>query len=95
MKTIIIKIFARKSSLIIIPTLYEILFFGKTDYRVTADKIIRSLSSSSYKAIVGTNGNFLLMHSVGSIPHNNEIDVPLNYADYYFLEALIRKKNMK
>ena len=75
--------------------LYELASFGKTDYRVTADKIIRSLSSSSYKAIVGTNGNFLLMHSVGSIPHNNEIDVPLNYADYYFLEALIRKKNMK
>jgi len=33
------------------------------------------------------------MHSVGSIPHNQEIDVPLNYADYYFLEALLRKKN--
>ena len=38
------------------------------------------------------NGNFLLMHCVGSIPHNGEIDVPLNYADYYyFLEALKRK----
>ena len=31
------------------------------------------------------------MHSVGSIPHGSNIDVPLNYADYYFLEALIRK----
>ena len=32
------------------------------------------------------------MHSVGSIPHRSEVDVPLNYADYYFIEALKRKK---
>ncbi len=41
------------------------------------------------------NGNFILMHSVGSIPHNAEIDVPLNYADYYFLEALKRKRDIE
>ena len=35
------------------------------------------------------------MHSVGSIPHNNEIDKPLNYADYYYLEALVRKANLE
>ena len=35
------------------------------------------------------------MHSVGSIPHGSCIDVPLNYADYYFLEALIRKGNLE
>ena len=35
------------------------------------------------------------MHSVGSIPHGSSIDVPLNYADYYFLEALIRKQNIE
>ena len=50
-----------------------------------------SLSSPAYRAQLGKNGCFLLMHSVGSIPHNNEIDVPLNYADYYFLEALNRR----
>lgn len=61
----------------------------------TADKIISSLSSPAYLALVGTNGNFVLMHSVGSIPHNQEIDVPLNYADYYFLEALARKINLE
>ncbi|GHV49952.1 glucuronyl hydrolase [Bacteroidia bacterium] len=59
-----------------------------------ADSIMQSLSSPSYRAAPGTNGNFILMHSVGSIPHKNEIDVPLNYADYYFLEALKRKKDM-
>ena len=44
---------------------------------------------------VRKNGNFLLMHSVGSIPHGTEIDVPLNYADYYFLEALKRKRDIE
>ena len=61
-------------------------------YKTYADSIMISLSSSAYRAVLGTNGNFLLMHSVGSIPHNSEIDVPLNYADYYYLEALKRKR---
>lgn len=64
-------------------------------YKETADKIMESLGSPAYRAKVGTNGNFILMHSVGSIPHGAEIDVPLNYADYYFLEALIRKREME
>jgi len=72
--------------------LYELSSLGKPEYKETADKIIETLSSPAYLAIVGTNCNFLLMHSVGSIPHASEIDVPLNYADYYFLEALSRKK---
>lgn len=59
-----------------------------------ADSIMSSLASSTYRAPLGTNGHFLLMHSVGSIPHKAEIDVPLNYADYYFLEALKRKKSL-
>lgn len=61
-------------------------------YAQLADRIMLSLSSPAYRAPLGKNGCFLLMHSVGSIPHNNEIDVPLNYADYYFLEALHRRK---
>lgn len=71
--------------------LYELSEYGKSEYKITADKIISSLSGEAYRAIVGTNHNFLLMHSVGSIPHGQEIDVPINYADYYFLEALTRK----
>ena len=63
-------------------------------YKETADKIMESLGSPAYRAKVGTNGNFILMHSVGSIPHGQEIDVPLNYADYYFLEGLMRKKRL-
>ena len=56
---------------------------------------MESLGSPAYRAAVGTNGNFILLHSVGSSPHGAEIDVPLNYADYYFLEALIRKREME
>ena len=55
-----------------------------------AEKQIRTLASPEYLAPVGTNGNFLLKHSVGNLPGGSEIDVPLPYADYYFLEALNR-----
>ncbi|MBO9660701.1 MAG: glycosyl hydrolase family 88 [Chitinophagaceae bacterium] len=52
--------------------------------------MLHSLAGPSYRAVEGENGNFLLKHSVGSIPHQVEIDVPLVYADYYFIEALHR-----
>ncbi|MGV8829468.1 MAG: glycoside hydrolase family 88 protein [Breznakibacter sp.] len=58
-----------------------------------AEKQLNSLSSPAYRAELGTNNNFLLMHSVGSIPHGSEIDQPLVYADYYFLEALLRYRS--
>ncbi|TDE44519.1 glucuronyl hydrolase [Flavobacterium rhamnosiphilum] len=61
-------------------------------YLTSAEKMIQSLASDKYRAKLGENGGFLLMHSVGSIPHKSEIDVPLTYADYYFLEALLRYK---
>ncbi|HEX9971015.1 MAG TPA: glycoside hydrolase family 88 protein [bacterium] len=64
-------------------------------YKQTADKILASLSSAQYRASIGENGNFLLMHSVGSKPGNVEIEVPLIYADYYFLEANLRRLNIK
>lgn len=76
--------------------LYEMsTYLPERGYREVADKIMESLGSPAYRAQVGTNGNFILMHSVGSIPHGSEIDVPLNYADYYFLEALIRKRELE
>jgi len=64
----------------------------KKNYIDVAETILKSLSSSTYRAKEGTNGGYLLLHSVGTIPGNNEIDVPLTYADYYFLEALLRYK---
>ncbi|SMO48966.1 glycoside hydrolase family 88 protein [Solitalea koreensis] len=61
-------------------------------YVSAAEKIIRSLSSDAYRAKLGENGGFLLMHSAGAVPHKSEVDVPLTYADYYFVEALHRYK---
>lgn len=63
-----------------------------TGYRQAAIEMLHTLAGPAYRAPEGANGNFILMHSVGSIPHNNEIDVPLVYADYYFMEALQRYK---
>ena len=59
-------------------------------YVTVAEKIINSLSTKAYRSEIGENGGFILKHSVGSLPHKSEIDVPLTYADYYFLEALLR-----
>lgn len=62
----------------------------RTKYRVGATTILTSLGSDNYRAKPGSNNDFLLKHSVGNLPGNNEVDVPLVYADYYFLEALLR-----
>jgi rhamnogalacturonyl hydrolase YesR len=55
-----------------------------------AEKQLRTLSSDLYRNAPANNGNFILKHSVGHLPGNSEVDVPLIYADYYYLEALIR-----
>ncbi|MGN0231707.1 MAG: glycoside hydrolase family 88 protein [Muribaculaceae bacterium] len=62
-------------------------------YRKYARSIVETLSSADFLAQEGSNGGFLLMHSVGSKPANSEVDVPLNYADYYYLEALKRLRD--
>lgn len=64
-------------------------------YTNLAIKMLHSLASPEYRADLGTNADFIIKHSVGSIPHINEIDKPLVYADYYFLEALARYKKLK
>lgn len=64
------------------------------NYLSKAEHMLKSLSAEPYKAAIGTNGGFILKHSVGSIPHGGEIDVPLTYADYYYIEALMRYKKL-
>ncbi|ASU36647.1 glycoside hydrolase family protein [Mucilaginibacter xinganensis] len=59
-------------------------------YFNAAQTILRTLSSPEYLAVPGANGGFILMHSVGHFPQKSEIDVPLTYADYYFVEAMKR-----
>jgi unsaturated chondroitin disaccharide hydrolase len=62
----------------------------KQKYITAAETILTTLSSSQYLATKGTNGGFLLKHSVGALPLKGEVDVALTYADYYFVEAMLR-----
>lgn len=66
---------------------------GKEEYAALANKILAGLSSPEYLAESGINGGFLLKHCVGNMPKKSEVDTPLNYADYYYLEALKYKFN--
>lgn len=59
-----------------------------------AETVLKNLSGEQYLAKKGENKGFILMHSVGHLPANSEIDTPLNYADYYYLESLMRYKNL-
>ncbi len=61
-----------------------------TRYLRIARQIINTLSSDEYLASEGTERGFLLKHSVGNKPGDSEVDVPLTYADYYLLEAILR-----
>ena len=61
-------------------------------YMKVAETQIRTLASPEYTAKLGENGCFILKHSVGAYPFKSEVDVPLTYADYYYLEALTRLK---
>ena len=66
---------------------------GQT-YFNAAETMLRTLSGPEYKAEIGTNGGFILKHGVGHLPENSEVDVPLTYGDYYFVEALVRYKKL-
>jgi hypothetical protein len=63
-------------------------------YRQIAEIQLRTLSSPQYLAEPGTNGNFILKHGVGHLPGKSEIDVPLTYGDYYYIEALLRYRHL-
>lgn len=79
---------------IVCSALFELADLAKEPrYSVYAMNMLESLASPQYRAPLGENADFLIMHCVGSIPHKSEIDKPLTYADYYFLEALLRYKN--
>lgn len=81
---------------VIASALYELSTYGNNGqtYRKAADKIMISLSTK-YIAPEGQNKGFILLHSTGSKPSSSEVDVPLSYADYYYLEALLRKNNLQ
>jgi hypothetical protein len=76
--------------------LYELCKYSENGafYKEKADQIMESLGTT-YASEPGENYGFILRHSVGHKPNNSEIDVPINYADYYFLEALVRKRKLE
>ena len=65
------------------------------EYIIKAEKILHSLSSPSYCSKTGENNYFILDHSVGHLPGGTEIDTSINYADYYYIEALLRYRMIK
>lgn len=68
---------------------------GNDNYSKVAMNILKELSTDKYTAAIGENSHFLLKHCVGDLPRNSEVDVPLNYADYYYIEALRRAKKLQ
>ncbi len=66
-------------------------YTNDSTYFKYGEDILKNLSAAPYLAQKGgDNLGFILKHSTGSLPHKSEIDAPLNYADYYFLEAMKR-----
>lgn len=63
-------------------------------YLTFAKQQLRSLTSPAYLAEKGTNSYFILKHSTGHFPGKSEVDAPLSYADYYYVEALLRLKKI-
>jgi unsaturated chondroitin disaccharide hydrolase len=63
-------------------------------YIRSAEIILKNLGKD-YLSKSGANKGFLLGHSTGSFPQQSEVDVPISYADYYYLEALLRQRESK
>jgi unsaturated chondroitin disaccharide hydrolase len=76
--------------------LYELSTYSSNgkSYRKAADQILSNLTKS-YQAKPGGSQGFILLHSTGHKPANSEIDVPISYADYYYLEALLRQDRLQ
>lgn len=84
------------AAMVIASALYELSTYSPKDkgYLEKANTIIKNVTEK-YSSKLGSNKGFILDHSTGHLPVNSEIDVPINYADYYYLEALVRAKKLK
>ncbi|MDT0648002.1 glycoside hydrolase family 88 protein [Zunongwangia sp. F260] len=73
--------------------LFELSSYAENeDYQKYSEKVLNSLHSEKYILSEDVQGPFILKHSTGHWPHKKEIDEPIIYADYYFLEAKLREK---
>jgi hypothetical protein len=66
----------------------------REQYLIITENIIMSMATQGYLAKQNECENFVLKHGVGNMPGGIEVDVPLIYGDYYFLEALMKYKNI-
>jgi len=84
------------SAAIMASALYELSCYSNNQkkYKEAADQILKSITSK-YRSPKGQNKGFILQNSTGQKPKKSEIDLPLNYADYYYLEALSRKEKLE
>ncbi len=83
------------SAAVMASALIELYNFTKDkSYLDYSNKVINTLSSNKYLLNSSVKAPFLLDHSTGNWPKKDEIDQPINYADYYFLEAIIRKQSL-
>lgn len=80
---------------VISSALYELSTYSKKENYLKIAKKMTATMASKYKSEEGANKGFILDHSTGHYPKNSEIDVPINYADYYFLEGLVREERLK
>jgi unsaturated chondroitin disaccharide hydrolase len=63
-------------------------------YRSAAERILSSLCQAPYLSErSGSSG--ILNHAVGNLPARTEIDVSLIYADYFFIESIVRYTHMQ
>lgn len=59
-----------------------------------AEKQLKSLSSDRYLDRKGACKGFLIKHCTGHHEAGSEIDTPLSYGDYYYVEALMRYRRL-
>ncbi|MBE9664732.1 glycoside hydrolase family 88 protein [Mucilaginibacter boryungensis] len=80
---------------VIASALYELSMYSANgkQYKGWANTIVKNLTDN-YQAKPGESKGFILLHSTGNKPANGEIDAPISYADYYYLEALLRQKGL-
>ncbi|SFD54826.1 glycoside hydrolase family 88 protein [Flavobacterium phragmitis] len=83
------------AAMVMASALYELYGYTKKEnYLAFANKMMASVQSKNYILDANIKAPFLFDHSTGNWPKHDEIDEPIIYADYYFLEALLRKSKI-
>jgi rhamnogalacturonyl hydrolase YesR len=68
-------------------------YSNQKSYLTYANKVLKTLEQPEYLIDKNRDAPFILKQSTGNYNKNSEIDCPIVYADYYLLEALIKKEN--